>query len=156
MRSIGLFISGSVRWVDVTKAEEVMSEPDFIGVDASIEEAAEELASAENTLIVMEGGEFVGEVHEHTVTRALIPEHRLDEEKVVGIIGFSFDTSYEPQTVEDVVDRHEVSVSPEEDLGEVAFLLDKEDLRSLPVVDGGDVVGVVHENDLMGEIAGGG
>nr|EGQ40666.1 MAG: CBS domain containing protein [Candidatus Nanosalinarum sp. J07AB56] len=140
----------------MTKVEKVMSEPDFIDVDASVEEAADELASAENTLIVMEDGEFIGEVHEHTVTRALIPEERLDEEKVIGIIGFSFDTSYEPQTVEDVVDRHEVSVPPGESLDEVAFLLDKEDLRSLPVIDGGDVVGVVHENDLMGEIAGGG
>jgi len=46
--------------VDVISAEDVMSEPDFINVDAAVEKAAEELASAENTLVVREDGEFVG------------------------------------------------------------------------------------------------
>ena len=133
-------------------ASELMDDPDFIDYDARIETVVDELRNQENTLIVRRNGNVVGEIHEHSLLKVLIPEDRLDEEKVVGILGLSFDQKYVADTAEDVMNKHEVTVGPEESLGEIAFLMDREDLRAIAVKDDGDIVGVVHENRVIEEI----
>ena len=133
-------------------ASELMDDPDFIDYDARIETVVDELRNQENTLIVRLNGNIVGEIHEHSLLKVLIPEDRLDEEKVVGILGLSFDQKYVADTAEDVMNKHEVTVEPEESLGEIAFLMDREDLRAIAVKDDGDIVGVVHENRVIEEI----
>jgi CBS domain-containing protein len=134
-------------------ARELMDDPDFIEYDAGIETVVDELRNQENTLIVRRNGNVVGEIHEHSLLKVLIPEDRLDEEKVVGVLGLSFDQKYVADTAEDVMNKHEVTVEPEESLGEIAFLMDREDLRAIAVKDDdGDIVGVVHENRVIEEI----
>ncbi|QGA80958.1 CBS domain-containing protein [Candidatus Nanohalobium constans] len=133
-------------------ARELMDEPDFIRYDAGIDEVVDELNDKENTLIVRRDGEFVGEIHEQSLLKVLIPEDRLDEEKVIGILGLSFDQRYVAENAEDIMNEHEVTVSPDEETGEIAFLMDREDLRSVPVVEDDEVIGVVHENRLIEEI----
>lgn len=133
-------------------ARELMDKPDFIQHDADIEEVADELDSKENTLIVKKNGEAVGEIHEHSLLKELIPEDRLDEEKVIGILGLSFDQRYVADDAESIMKEHEVTVEPDEELGEIAFLMDREDIRAIPVEDDGEIVGVVHENRLIEEI----
>lgn len=131
------------------KARDLMDEPDFIDIDAGVDEVVEEVKGVENTLIVKDGDEAVGEIHEHSLLKVIIPQERIDEEKVIGILGLSFDESYVAETAGDLLNRHEVTVPPEEDIGEIAFLMDKEDVRAIPVEDGGEIIGVVHENSLM-------
>jgi predicted transcriptional regulator len=133
-------------------AEELMDEPDFVDVDADIEEVVDELDSSENTLIVRRDGELAGEIHEQSLLKVLIPEDRLNEERVVGFLGLSFDESYVAEKAEDIMNEHEVTVKPEEEAGEVAFVMDREDLRAVPVEEDGEVIGVVHENRLIEEI----
>lgn len=133
-------------------AEELMDEPDFIDAEATVEEVEKEVEGIENTLIVKKDDKVVGEIHEHTLLKLLVPEDRLDEEKVIGILGLSFDKSYVAEKAEDLMNRHEVTVSPKEEIGEIAFLMHKEDIRSIPVEKNGEIVGVVHENRLMEEI----
>lgn len=133
-------------------ASELMDDPDFIDYDARIETVVDELRNQENTLIVRRNGNVVGEIHEHSLLKVLIPEDRLDEEKVVGILGLSFDQKYVADTAEDVMNKHEVTVEPGESLGEIAFLMDREDLRAIAVKDDDDIVGVVHENRVIEEI----
>lgn len=133
-------------------AKELMDEPDFIDINADIDKVAEEVKGSENTLMVQKDGEVVGEIHENSLLKILIPEDRLDEEKVIGILGMSFDSTYVADTAEDVMNRHEVSVKPEEEIGEIAFVMDREDIRAVPVKDGNEVIGVVHENRLVEEI----
>jgi predicted transcriptional regulator len=133
-------------------AEELMDEPDFVDVDADIEEVVDELDSSENTLIVRREGELAGEIHEQSLLKVLIPEDRLNEERVVGFLGLSFDESYVAEKAEDIMNEHEVTVSPEEETGEIAFVMDREDLRAVPVEEDGEIIGVVHENRLIEEI----
>lgn len=133
-------------------ARELMDEPDFIEHDAPIEDVEKEVEGVENTLIVRKNGKFIGEVHEHSLLKLLIPEDRLDEEKVIGILGLSFDESYVAETAEDLMNKHEVTVPPEEDVGEIAFLMDREDIRAIPVEEQGEIIGAVHENRLVEEI----
>lgn len=133
-------------------ARDLMDEPDFIDVDADIDEVVDELHTQENTLIVRREGDAVGEIHEQSLLKVLIPEDRLDEEKVIGILGFSFDQSYVAEKAEDIMNEHEVKVSPDEEVGEIAFLMEREGLRSIPVVENDEVIGVIHENRLIEEI----
>lgn len=132
-------------------AQELMDEPDFINEDASVEEVEEEFNGTENTLIVKRGEKVVGEIHENSILKALIPEEKIDEESLIGILGLSFDQSYAPDTAEDLMNEHEVTVPPSETLGEMAFLMNEEDVRSLPVEEDGEIIGVVHENTIVKE-----
>ncbi|MFB6204081.1 MAG: CBS domain-containing protein [Candidatus Nanohaloarchaea archaeon] len=136
----------------VKTAEELMDEPDFIDSETSIMEVTEEFRGTENTLIVRRDGEVVGEIHENTLLKALIPEERLDEESVVGVLGLSFDESFVPEKAEHVMNEHEVNVPPDEELGEIAFVMYEEDIRSVPVEEDGEIKGVVHEKTLIEEI----
>ena len=61
------------------KAEDLMDEPDFIEPDAAIEEVVEEFKGSENTLIVREENKIMGEIHENSLLKAMIPEDKLDE-----------------------------------------------------------------------------
>ena len=133
-------------------ARELMDDPDFIDYEADIDEVVEELHTQENTLIVRRDGEAVGEIHEQSLLKVLIPEGRLDEEKVIGILGLSFDQSYVAEKAGDVMNKHEVTAGPDEEAGELAFLMDREDIRSIPVVEDGEIIGVVHEDRLIEEI----
>lgn len=132
-------------------ARDLMDEPDFIEHDASVEDVEDEFKGVENTLIVKNDGDFVGEIHENSILKALIPEEKLDEESVVGILGLSFDQSYTPETAEDLMNKHEVTVPPDETMGEMAFIMDREDVRSLPVEEEDEIIGVVHENSVVEE-----
>jgi CBS domain-containing protein len=133
-------------------ARELMDDPDFIDYETDIDEVVDELHTQENTLIVRKDDEAVGEIHEQSLLKVLIPEDRLDEEKVIGILGLSFDQSYVAEKAEDIMNKHEVTVDPDEEAGELAFLMDREDIRSIPVVEDGEVIGVVHEDRLIEEI----
>lgn len=133
-------------------ARELMDEPDFIDVEASVDDVKKEFEGVENTLIVQKDGNFAGEIHEQSLLKLLIPEDRLDEERVIGILGLSFDTSFIAETAEDLMHSHEMTVSPGEEVGEIAFIMDREGVRAIPVEENGEIIGVVHENRLMEEI----
>lgn len=128
-----------------------MEDPDFVDVEDSVDKVKDEFLGSENTLIVKRDDEVVGEIHENSILKALIPEEKLDEQSVIGILGLSFDQSYAPDTAEDLMNEHEVKVGPDETIGEIALLMDREDVRSLPVIEDGEVIGVVHENTVVEE-----
>lgn len=128
-----------------------MEDPDFVDVEASVEKVKEEFSGSENTLMVKDGAKVVGEIHENSLLKALIPEGKIDEESVIGILGLSFDQSYAPDTAEDLMNEHEVKIGPEETIGQIAYLMNREDVRSLPVIEDGKVIGVVHEDAVIEE-----
>lgn len=131
------------------RARELMEDPDFVDVEASVEEVEKELSGAENTLIVRKNEDVVGEIHENSLLKAFIPEDELDENSVVGLLGLSFDQSYVPEKAEDLMNTHDVSVDPEEELGDIALIMHREDVRAVPVEEDGEVIGVVHENKVV-------
>lgn len=128
-----------------------MEDPDFVDADTDVETVKEEFEGAENTLIVRRDGDVVGEIHENSLLKDIIPQERLDEEKVIGVFGFSFNQSYVAEKAEDLMNEHDVTVPPDETIGEVAFIMDREDIRSVPVEKDGEVIGVVHEDQVVEE-----
>ena len=135
----------------MVKASDLMIDPEFVQHDDPVEEVVEEFMGAENTLLVRKDGEVIGEIHEDSVLKAVVPEERLDEERVTGILGISFDSGFVPETAEDLMNEHAVSIDEEETLGEIAFLMFREDIRSIPVTENGEVKGVVHEERVIKE-----
>lgn len=132
-------------------AVDLMKEPDFVDAEADIDTVKDEFEGSENTLIVRRDGEVVGEIHENSLLKDVIPQERLDEEKVIGILGLSFDQRYVAEKAEDLMNEHEVTVPPDETVGEIAFIMDREDIRSVPVEEDDEIVGVVHENQVVQE-----
>ncbi len=130
-------------------ARDLMIDPDFVEYDTPVEDVEKEFEGSENILIVKRNKKFVGEIHENSLIKALIPEERIDEESIIGILGLSFDQSYVPEKAEDLMNTHDVSVDPEEELGDIALIMHREDVRAVPVEEDGEVIGVVHENKVV-------
>jgi CBS domain-containing protein len=90
----------------------------------------------------------------------LLSHHRIsglpvvnDEQVVIGVVT-EFDViSKEGQTVDEIMTRGVISVTPDTDLEEVSHLLVHERIKRLPVLDRGKLVGIVSRADLVREVA---
>jgi acetoin utilization protein AcuB len=56
-------------------------------------------------------------------------------------------------TVQDIMQRGVVTVSPESKLGELTSLLGRRGIRHLPVLDQGSLAGIISDRDLKGAMA---
>lgn len=56
-------------------------------------------------------------------------------------------------TAADVMSRKVITVSPEDDIGEVAMLLEKHSIKRAPVVQSGKLVGIISRSDMMRGLA---
>jgi CBS domain-containing protein len=89
------------------------------------------------SLLVMDGDELLGIVTERDVLKA-------------AATGRPFDST----PVSEVMSKDLATVSPGTSLREAAALMAERWIRHLPVVDGGRVVGMLSQRDLVGVLAG--
>jgi len=90
----------------------------------------------------------------------LLSQHRIsglpvvnEEQIVVGVVT-EFDViSKEGQTVGEIMTRGVISVTPDTDLEEVSHLFIHKNIKRLPVLDHGKLVGIVSRADLVKEVA---
>ena len=105
-----------------------------IEADASVFEAVKRMVEANvGSLLVTERGENTGIVTERDYLRRVALEGRTDKETAVGKIMSS------PLIV----------VTPQTTIDECMALMTDQRIRHLPVVDGGEVVGVVSIGDVV-------
>jgi CBS domain-containing protein len=90
----------------------------------------------------------------------LLAEHRISGLPVVNAhhVVVAVVTEYdiigkEGQTVADIMSRGVITVTPDTDLEEVSYLLVRERIKRLPVLDLGRLVGIVSRADLVRELA---
>jgi CBS domain-containing protein len=90
----------------------------------------------------------------------LLSHHRIsglpvvnDEQAVVGVVTEYDVISKEGKTVDEIMTRGVISVTPDTDLDEVGYLLVHERIKRLPVLDHGKLVGIVSRADLVREVA---
>src|SRR5436190_21858944 len=76
-----------------------------------------------------------------------------DEQLVVGIVTEYDVISKQGQTVDEIMTRGVISVTPDTNLDEVSHLLVHERIKRLPVLDQGKLVGIVSRADLVREVA---
>ena len=105
-----------------------------IEASASVFEAVEQMVAANvGSLLVTDGGDIVGIVTERDYLRRVTLEGRTDRETAVG----------------EIMTAPLLVVTPETDVDECMALMTDRRIRHLPVVDGGEVVGLVSIGDLV-------
>lgn len=130
---------------------EVMTSPAItVGPGTSLKQAVRLLDEHRITAmpVVDDAGDLVGVVSEADVLRDAIPPDRRIHERLVEI-------SAPPAhlAVTDVMTHLPMSVSPEDDLSQAVELLVDTQVKSLPVVAHGRVVGVVSRQDVIAVLA---
>lgn len=88
------------------------------------------------SLLVMDGADLVGIITERDVMKAVAQGR-----------------SVEDTPVSDVMTRDVLTISPDTSAHEAARHMASRWIRHLPVVDGGNVIGVVSQRDLVGVFA---
>ena len=108
-------------------------DPRSIGASASVVEAAR-LMRAEHigSLPVTEDEQLVGMITDRDITTRVVAESAVPESTSVG----------------DVYSRDLISVEPNHDLDEALELMARHQVRRLPVVENGRLVGVVAQADI--------
>ena len=90
----------------------------------------------------------------------LLSQHRIsglpvvnEEQMVVGVVTEYDVIAKQGQTVGEIMTRGVISVTPDTDLEEVGHLLVHKNIKRLPVLDQGKLVGIVSRADLVKEVA---
>ena len=119
------------------RVSEIMTEAAVVdSPDDSLAQAARKMWEQQTgSLLVMDGGELVGIVTERDVLKAVAT-------------GVDLSTS-----VSDTMTKAVITVGPGTSLREAAATMAERWIRHLPVVDGGNVVGVLSQRDLAGVLA---
>jgi len=112
------------------KGDEVLK----IDADSSVFEAVKRMVEANvGSLLVTEGGKITGIVTERDYLRRVTLEGRTDQETAV----------------REIMSSPLIVVTPQTTIDECMALMSDRRIRHLPVVDGGQVVGVVSIGDLV-------
>lgn len=140
--------------MDDWKVKDVMTES-VITLDPSesVREAAKRLA--ENRISgapVVSEGELVGMVTEHDIVQAMLPPRPGEGGfSALDVLAHLEEVKNRPsmRTVADVMSRLVVETSPETSLWEAAAEMQSRDIKRLPVVENGRLVGIVSRADVV-------
>jgi CBS domain-containing protein len=130
---------------------EVMTSPAVtVGPGTSLKQAIRLLDDHRITAmpVIDDGGHLVGVLSEADVLRDSIPADRRVHERLVEITAPTVQL-----VVTDVMTHLPVSVSPDDDLSQAVGLLVDTQVKSLPVVRAGRVVGMVSRRDVIAVLA---
>ncbi|MHA2024559.1 MAG: CBS domain-containing protein [Candidatus Thorarchaeota archaeon] len=107
-------------------------------VDTPVKEAAKLMAAEDiGSLLVTKADVLAGMV----TRREMIGAHLLSEE------------SYQSLTLEDIMTTPVVTIGPEADLGQTIALINQTGKRTIPVIEGTDIIGVVTTTDVIRVLA---
>jgi CBS domain-containing protein len=113
--------------------EAMTQDPRSIGASASVVEAAQLMREQHiGSLPVTEDERLVGMITDRDITTRVVAESAVPETTSVG----------------DVYSRELISVEPDSDLDEALQLMARHQVRRLPVVENGRLVGVVAQADI--------
>lgn len=127
----------------------------------SIHEAAASLAQhGISGAPVIENGKLIGIVSEADLMRAAIPPAKVDKPRssTMALLGlFLRGQSTQPPhdaTAASIMTESVVTVSPTASIWEAASVMERHDVKRLPVIDkDGNLVGIVSRGDLVGTLA---
>lgn len=130
------------------RARDIMTSPvHTVGPDTSVESAAEVLAAKAVTAlpVVDDAGDVLGMVSEGDLLWHRVPAdptahlwRHLDRE-----------AELPPRTVREVMSSRPVTTTPDADVADVADTMLQRDVRSVPVVDGRRMVGIISRRDIL-------
>jgi CBS domain-containing protein len=119
------------------KIREVMTPaPETIQADRPASEAAQKMKEADAGMIpVMDNGNLLGTVTDRDIALRVVAEGKDPQSTTVG----------------EIASRDIVTVQPEEDLDDALQKMAKHQVRRLPVVEDGRLIGVVAQADVARE-----
>jgi acetoin utilization protein AcuB len=118
-----------------------------VSPDDSVEEAIRLLGQRGlRHLLVLQKGTLVGIISDRDIKRAMEPAKRR-KQKLLGIGGLFF--LLEPIYVREIMTPDPMTIEPGATAQEAASLMVANRFGALPVVDGGALVGIVTESDLL-------
>jgi CBS domain-containing protein len=130
------------------RVHDIMSSPVYsIGQHAPVESAAELMtAKAVTALPVVDAdGKLVGMVSESDLLW-----HRVPSDPAAHMVRHpDTDPVRRPGMVVEVMSRYPLITAPDTDVAEVADTMLQNDVRSMPVLDGGELVGIVSRRDIL-------
>jgi CBS-domain-containing membrane protein len=130
------------------RAHDIMSRPVYsVRTTDTVESAAALLTEKKVTAapVIDEAGELVGMVSEGDLLW-----HRVPEDPTAHMWrGVSDGPDERPRVVADVMSGSPVTTWPDADVADVAQMMLRHDIRSVPVVDHGDLVGIVSRRDIL-------
>lgn len=130
------------------RARDIMTSPVFVVErDASAESAAELMTAKSVTAlpVVDSGGMLVGMVSESDLLwHRVPPEPSADPHRYPDT-----DPTHKPPMVMDVMSPYPVTTTPLADVAEVAEVMLDRDVRSMPVLDGDTIVGIISRRDIL-------
>jgi CBS domain-containing protein len=129
------------------RARDIMTSPvHVIWRNAPVESAAELMAAASVTAlpVVDANGELVGMVSEGDVLRQRVPP-----DPTAHLLRPAEPAGDRPATVGEVMSGDPLTTEPEADVADVADTMLRHDVRSMPVLVDGAVVGIISRRDIL-------
>jgi CBS domain-containing protein len=130
------------------RARDIMTSPvHTVRQDASVESAAELMTAKSVTAlpVVDAAGLLIGMVSESDLLW-----HRVPAEPTAGASGIpDTDPDHRPGTVAEVMSAYPLTTTPATDVADVADAMLQNDVRSIPVLEGRTVVGIVSRRDIL-------
>jgi CBS domain-containing protein len=130
------------------RARDIMTSPvHIVAPDAEVEFAVRRLTAESITALpVVDGdGELVGMVSEGDLLR-----HRVPMDPTAHLRrDLHLDTARPPRTVREVMTTGAVTTTADADVADVADVMLQRDVRSVPVLDGRLVVGIISRRDIL-------
>jgi CBS domain-containing protein len=131
------------------KVKDVMEKATKVKASASLKQVIKKLQNTEDVVIVVDDkGKLLGSIDEADLIPLLVPQGKIN---VSGILG-GYKRIYFAKTAKDLMKEHVYFVTPNTEIEKAAFIISKEEVRSLAVVKGRRIVGVVHIRNLVKHI----
>jgi CBS domain-containing protein len=130
------------------RARDIMTSPVFVVEQNTSAESAAGLMTAKSVTalpVVDSSGKLVGMVGESDLLwHRVPPEAAADPHRYPDT-----DPTHRPAMVVDVMSQYPVTTTPLADVAEVAALMLEHDVRSMPVLDGDSIVGIISRRDIL-------
>jgi acetoin utilization protein AcuB len=118
--------------------------------DDSVEEAVRLLQRRGiRHLLVVQQGKLVGIISDRDIKRTLDP--RKTRKKIMGVGGLYF--LLEPLLVREIMTRDPVTITPQTEIRQAAWIMVQRRFGALPVVENGSLVGILTETDVLSYFA---
>lgn len=137
------------RELSILKVKNVMKKPIVVKANDSIDSVLKHFSKGAEVLIVEQDGKLVGEIHKNDLLKLAVPEKYLDNEEVVGFMGFELNEAFVSEKAHSLMKKHEYTISENFPLGQAIYLMEKEEINALPVMNGKKLVGLIDTKIVL-------